>query len=246
MTYGRLSVDVASSLLLSHLVHPKSHSESVSNYFALWQSLFKPLGGDATSNLNVEQIVEVVRATALKQNLSLIGVVSKQWIHNENPESNLNLESFVGLYKVDRCHYITAIPIPTPPVPIDIPGVGLRNVVYFEQTPLSIQLPRPEIGNNERFDFSRINRRSRGGDLILFRDEQWPKTKTLTLTFAWLSEFQKHEILDFMQKTIGQEIVYIDHYGRTWDGFIMTPAAPVTQQSLNDLSLTLDFQGIIQ
>lgn len=123
-----------------------------------------------------------------------------------------------------------------------MPAYGF--VVYFQQGATSIQLPRPEQGNTERYDFSRINRRSRGGDLILFRDEQWPKTKTLTVTFNWLSEAQKQAMLAFMQQTVGQTVVYVDHYGYTWDGFIMSPAAQVTQESLNNKSLTIDFQGV--
>lgn len=119
----------------------------------------------------------------------------------------------------------------------------MRYVVTIEQGDTVITLPRPEYGNAERFDFSRINRRSRGGDLILFRNEQWPRTKTLSLTFNWLSEQQKQQMLAFMQATIGQRVIYRDHYGNVWLGFIMTPAAEVVQESLNNKALTLDFQG---
>jgi hypothetical protein len=120
-----------------------------------------------------------------------------------------------------------------------------RNYVHFIKDGQDIRLPRPEYGNGKRLDFTRINRRSRGGDLIVYRDPQWPKTKTLTLTFAWLTEAQKQALLSFLHQFLATPVQYHDHYGDVWEGIIMTPAANIVQESLNNLTVTLDFQGEI-
>lgn len=119
------------------------------------------------------------------------------------------------------------------------------NFVYLESLDgiPSIKLNRPEYGNVLRLDMTRINRRSRGGDLIVFREESWPKTKTLVLTFAWISDNSKRLLLKFFKDYLGQKVRYIDHLGFTWEGFIMTPAAQIIQNSRNDKNVSIEFQG---
>jgi hypothetical protein len=262
-TYGLLTVNVASSLNLGHSTHPKSFSFSVSNYLALSQNPAHPFFEEPISNLILTQTVLGERALHLPQTLELVQVLECVHVRSESVEHTLNLQSLVGYYLVNRTFYVTSTPLPTPPAPVTVipspnqpvtetgaiitsvtgPVSHPRYVVSFEQGATVIQMPRPEIGNVERFDFTRVNRRSRGGDLILFRNESWPKTKTLSLTFNWITDLQKQQILNFMQATIGQRVTYRDHYGSTWLGFIMTPAAQVVQESLNNQAITLDFQG---
>jgi hypothetical protein len=234
-TFGLHSVSVASTLNFTQYTHPKSKSLVANNYLALTQAAAHPLYGEAVSVLSLSQVLDAARAIGNPQTITFGQVATGNLVRGVTLEHSLDLASLVAYYLVKRSFYVTSTPIPNPPV---------QNFVYFQQGSTSIAFPRPEPGNVLRFDFSRINRRSRGGDLILFRDEQWPKTKTHTLTFNWLSEIQKQQLLTFMQNTIGQIVVYVDHYGYTWDGFIMTPAAQFTQESLNNKSVTLDFQGV--
>lgn len=116
---------------------------------------------------------------------------------------------------------------------------------YLKSTDLSvsIRLPRPEYGNIKKLDMTRINRRSRGGDLIVYSDSIWPKTKTLSLTFSWLSSKTVEELKQFFQQFLGKEIKYFDHLGFIWLGYIMSPAAQVIQQGRNDKTISIEFQG---
>jgi hypothetical protein len=121
----------------------------------------------------------------------------------------------------------------------------VRKVFFkYEDNNTWLALPRPELDNDKRFDFTRINRRSRGNDLIVFRDNAWPRTKTLTLTFSWLRRELIDGILYFLDLTLGKQVKYYDHYGKTWNGFIMTPAAHIQEATTNDRTITLEYQGV--
>lgn len=234
LTFGLKSVSVASSLSLTQTTHPKSKAVSVSNYFALSHVAGHPLVRDMSQTLALGQIVAVQRVYAPHQQLVLTQVVDCDVIRTLALISEINFRSNLAYFKADRSFYVTLTPLPTPPA----------NYTYLQFGATNIQLPRPEYGNNKKFDFSRINRRSRGGDLIIFRDEEWPKTVTLNMSFHWLKETQKVQLLQFMYDTLGKQVVFLDHYGNTWDGYIMTPSAQIVQESINNKTLNIDFQGV--
>lgn len=250
-TYGSYVASLASFLNLGQSTHPKSASLVASNYLALTHGAVHTYGETVTSDLDLQQVLNAALAKHAPSNLNLVQTVHVKHYHSIDLTASLNFGSLVTGYLNNRSFYSTDSPIPSTPAtvtPSVCPNGGTavypRNIVVFSQGTTNIELPRPEIGNTERYDFTRINRRSRGGDLIVFRDEQWPKTKTLAITFNWLTENQKQDILSFMQTTVGQQVNFQDHYGNTWLGFIMTPANKVTQESRNNKSLSLEFQGV--
>lgn len=243
-TYGSYVASVASFLNLGQSTHPKVKVESVSNYLALTHAVLRSPFEEIVSVLDLQQVLTAALAKNAPNNLNITQTVTKSLIKGPSVTHSLNLSSLVAYYLNDRNFYVANIP--TLPGVLSTPCGVDRNQVMFSQGSIIIKLPRPELGNQERFDFTRINRRSRGGDLIVYRDNQWPRTKTLTLTFAWLSEAQKQSILSFIQSTVGQEVSYADHYGNTWNGFIMTPTNKVVQESLNNKTLSLEFQGVKQ
>jgi hypothetical protein len=101
-------------------------------------------------------------------------------------------------------------------------GIELSSIV--RQKPevsfanVSITLRSPEWGNVERTDMSRIIRRTRAGTLIVYRQPTWPKSETLVMQIADLSQLQSYQLLDFMDRTMGKKIQFTDHEGTIWQG----------------------------
>lgn len=102
---------------------------------------------------------------------------------------------------------------------------------------------RPAMGNLDELSFQRVNRNSRGGDLILFRDPDWPKTEVLNLTFDFAEESEGRRLLNFVKETTGKEIQYRDHENRLWAGFIQNPDATLVQDGRATYTLNILFEG---
>ncbi len=102
---------------------------------------------------------------------------------------------------------------------------------------------RPTLGNKNELAFQRISRRSRGGDLIIFRDEDWPKTETLSLTFDFLKESDATDFLYFISLTLGSFVYYTDHENRQWLGVIQNPDAECVQAGRYSYQVSIIFEG---
>ena len=107
---------------------------------------------------------------------------------------------------------------------------------------LSIQLRSPEFGNTDALEIRRINRKTRGGDILVFRDPQWPKTRTFQLKFQFLKEDDLSRLLNFMHVTLGQIVTFVDHEGRSWNGIIITPTDEVSVPGRNNFAAQFSFQ----
>lgn len=107
----------------------------------------------------------------------------------------------------------------------------------------TIVLRNPDFGEGQGFEASRINRKTRAGDILIFRDPSWPKSKILRYTFSHLNETQAHQLIDFVENTLGQEITLVDFEGRTWLGIIRTPATNIIQQARKSFSAEFEFEG---
>jgi hypothetical protein len=118
--------------------------------------------------------------------------------------------------------------------------------VTLSYTPLSLSLilRAPEFDNIEKLEFTRINRRTRGHDLIIYRDPIWPKSETLILSFRALTQTTVTSLLSFMKQTIGKDITLIDHEDREWLGIITTPTNEVIQEGVGcRFNASFEFQG---
>lgn len=102
---------------------------------------------------------------------------------------------------------------------------------------------RPILGNGNDISFQRISRRTRGGDLIIFRDSDWPKTETLTLTFDFDTDAEMKRMLVMLRETAGFFIYYRDHENRLWFGLIQNPDATAEQPGRNTYRITIVFEG---
>lgn len=102
---------------------------------------------------------------------------------------------------------------------------------------------RPILGNTDQIAFQRVNRRSRGGDLIMFRDSEWPKTETLSLVFDFLTESDADRLVTLVKDSCGILMLYTDHENKTWQGFITNPDTTKTQQGRTSFHVPITFEG---
>lgn len=108
---------------------------------------------------------------------------------------------------------------------------------------LSLQLRNPDFGDRESIEVRRINRKTRGGDLVMYRDPAWPKYATYTYSFSYLSQDDLYKLIEFMKSTLGQEITITDYEGRVLSNCIITtPTEELTQDGVEDFRASFSFQ----
>ena len=108
---------------------------------------------------------------------------------------------------------------------------------------LTITLRNPDFGNIQKIDVAKINQRTRGGDLIIYRDPIWPITKTISYTFTNLTQKKVDSLLFFIEATVGQNITLTDFEGTIWTGTITTPSNDIVQPGIDVFTANFDFQG---
>jgi hypothetical protein len=108
-----------------------------------------------------------------------------------------------------------------------------------------VELRAPNLDNRERQAFTRINRETRGGKLVIFADPDWPKINTLVLSFSGLTKTEVEEVQQFMVDHIGQEVGIIDWEGRQWAGIITTPNERAVQDGKHGFTISFEFEGVV-
>lgn len=106
----------------------------------------------------------------------------------------------------------------------------------------TVTLRDPDFGDTDVVEARRIQRKSRGGDLIMFRDPQWPKTETLTFEFSFLSRLVLLQLLEFIKDTLGQDVLLTDYNGREYTGIITTPSEELAQAGRDNYTAKFSFQ----
>lgn len=115
--------------------------------------------------------------------------------------------------------------------------------VRFSCGSTAFYVRKPDFDDAYRFDFTRINRKTRGGDLIISRDGIWPKTKTLNLHFSALLQQDVDNFLNFFKISLGKLCRYLNYDNVEWEGFILNPQTPVTQISGDNFTIAIEFEG---
>lgn len=115
--------------------------------------------------------------------------------------------------------------------------------VSFTFGSYSFSVHQPDFNNSESLEFSRVKRTSRAGDLIIFRDNKWPQSQILKLTFSWLKESEKEKFRTLVQISLGQLITYVDHFGQTWSCIITNPQTDIIQTGRKQWQVHMELQG---
>jgi len=135
--------------------------------------------------------------------------------------------------------------IPAPPVVLaPTLGVTTFTLTYpFVSPTLTVVLRNPEYANKDDLSFNRVNRQTRGGTLVVFVDQTWPKTQKLAVEIRWLKPAQVTDLLELFTSSLGKEVGLLDHENRLWRGIIINPDTPVANPGRDDYTVSFEFEG---
>lgn len=226
------SVSAFSVLSFTQSTKPRVFVESIFSVLNVRQSVLRPKYERVASVLVLTQAVDPDRQSE-KSAINLTQTATVIVIRHQTVIQTISFDSIAAPFI--RLPNFTQLKEAVP--------VGTTDVRFvFGST--TLHLPRPQPANTQRFDFTRINRRTRGGDLILYSSPMWPKTKTLGMQFILYGENRAQEVLQFLELTAGKRVNFFDHYGNTWLGFIMTPTSQIVQDDRMSKSINIEFQGV--
>jgi hypothetical protein len=106
----------------------------------------------------------------------------------------------------------------------------------------TVTLRNPDFGDTDVIEARRIQRKNRGGDLVMYRDPQWPKTETFTFEFSFLKRLDLLLLIEFIKDFLGQEVTLTDYNGRVFQGIITTPSEQLAQAGLENFTAKFSFQ----
>lgn len=181
-------------------------------------------------------------------------------VRNLSAVSTIEIEqSFLAILINDltECEYqpqignVGSTEIQRPTLPPIIPITSDRfRLVYPDfrtlgsGTPLEdIILRAPLFGNREGIQSVRVQRETRGGELIIFKDPIWAQFYTLSFQFDSLKHEDAFALLRFIEETIGLEIGIQDHEGNLWAGTLTNPEEAITHDNRTGYSATLEFEA---
>lgn len=165
-------------------------------------------------------------------------------------ESQLNIRQSVlgytgnqpGCSRLDRAYRPYADgSINFPPEPTLV-----RGDITLSYGELELVLPAPLFGDHEELQITRIQRKTRGGVLKTYTDDDWARVRTFRFKFEGLDTAKTLEVFTFFGNTLGLNVHLIDHEGREWDGYIVNPqgeAAQFFRQCGN--TTEFDFEGVL-
>lgn len=202
-----------------------------------------------SSVLNLTQAVIVQSPKEAENTFSLVQAINLLAEFTRSASNTLGLSQTVGLRfaTIDTCQYDPQVGTGGFTTTDPTFGIATLTLTHPFVTPTTtLVLRNPNFGNTENFQFSRINRESRGGTLLVFRDPTWPKREALAITVDFLKQQQKLDLLAFFQTSLGQEIGLLDNENRQWKGIIVNPDSEVTHVGKDNYSVTFEFEGEIQ
>lgn len=126
-------------------------------------------------------------------------------------------------------------------VGIPTPQINNHRVVFVCGTD-QVVFPAPDFDNQENFEFLRVNRRSRGGDLEIFRADYWPKNRVLVMSWSTLDYRMRKTMQDFVVRNLGLEVIVYSYDDQIYVGVIRTPEAEFTEPTSGLHALKLEFE----
>jgi hypothetical protein len=115
-------------------------------------------------------------------------------------------------------------------------------MITFAYQSLNLQLKNPQLGNKNLLNFTRLSRSTSGGDLIVFRDDEWPSIETMTLSFDFCDEALTTKIKEFIKATLGKQFTYTDFNNVSWNTLITNPNTAITQTGINTYTISLELE----
>jgi hypothetical protein len=108
----------------------------------------------------------------------------------------------------------------------------------------TITLPMPIFGNSDTLSIDRINRRSRGNDLIIAGVPGWKPIKLQRFEWDYLREVESLKLMEFMKRNLGQRIAVQGIYSDLKYVVFLKPDAELSQIGRDNRTITLDMQEV--
>lgn len=105
-----------------------------------------------------------------------------------------------------------------------------------------LTLPSPDFENHEKLQYTRVNSKTRGNDLIMFRANYWPKSRIFSMQWTGLKRTHREALLIFLRENIGKRMTLNDHEGRSYPVVILTPESELSENERNQHTVNLDFE----
>ena len=236
----RIQVNATAVNAISDLVLTDSAStsiiESVEQTLTLTQTATAEITITANSTLALTDAAGVLRVLSL------------------SVTSDLNIQSAFELTPDDTevCTYDPSMGSstdPTNPVPRPLSSsftISRQNTITlahpWTNPSNTITLRVPELGNKNVVELQRINRKTRGGTLIVWSDPQWPKNEKLMVEIKAMIEAKVAELVVFIALTLGQEFGYTDWENNTYKVVLLNPDTAIQRDGTCKLSANLEFE----
>lgn len=107
-----------------------------------------------------------------------------------------------------------------------------------------LQLPNPKLGDTHTLNFKRVNRTTRGNDLILEGEANWLPTKMHRYDWDYLTERQVDLLYDFLKRHIGIPFFVVTMYGENWKVIHLKPEAEFSQVGVDNRTVSLDMNEV--
>ncbi len=137
----------------------------------------------------------------------------------------------------------TAPPPPRTVAPASVTYYNIQLLYPPDAPTTTLTLRRPELGDQDRLEFSRIKQETRGGTLVVYADTIWPKTQHMLLSFTGLSEVESQSILTLVETALGCQVGLRDWEGHEWSGVLLDTENPLTRNRRYN-SIDLHFEGV--
>ena len=108
----------------------------------------------------------------------------------------------------------------------------------------TITLDNPKLGNEDTINFHRIDRKTRGGDIILANPDpvNWQPTFLHKYEWEYLSEKDVTALKAFMGRDVAVPVFVTGIYGENWKVIFLRPDAEFAQPGRENRTITLDMQ----
>lgn len=132
--------------------------------------------------------------------------------------------------------------LPTPPVPPTLTLTDRISLAFPAAAPTTtLFFNAPEFGNIEEIYHRRIDRHTRGGKRIVFRDDNWRDSHVFKITLTAITEAETVNLLAFIKNSAGDVVKFTDHESRSWDTIIINPEEPIIRDRVgNTLAMQLE------
>ena len=207
-----------------------------------------------SQTLTLTQTTTATLTTTASSSLTLTDAAGILKVLNLSVTSNLDINAAFELIPDDTevCSYDPTIgsstdqdnPVPRPlSSPFDVSRQSIITLSHPWTEPTnSITLRVPELGNKNIIEVQRINRKTRGGTLIVWSDPQWPRNEKMVVDIKALTESKATDLLAFISLTLGKEFGYTDWENNTHKAVLLNPSTAITRGGTCKLSASLEFE----